>query len=450
MRLTRQVAPHLCDAVLFLSIGLLALLGCDEGCPQGYTLIGDKCVYNRKDAGTQNSGDAAISTRANETSVAGISAADAGSSQSRGQDAAQPSNAGRTAAPAGNDAPSAGGTGENVAGKSAQAGRAGSNDTAPAAGHAGGSGPQAGTQSSLQQLCGNGRIDSGETCDGACPTTATCKPTSTCQTADFDGVPELCTSTCTRTTITNRKAGDRCCPEGANSKSDPDCEPQCGNGVIEDDETCDDGPGSPHRCPSNCDDGQACTADNKAGSSSNCDVVCTNTSITVPKHGDGCCPRGAHAVNDHDCEPVCGNGITEAPQEQCDPNQAGWTAWTCDTSSCRPKTLYTSCANSEQCTGDEICLPDLWMCATKCDAPGGIGAASHCPATPAGSTPRCTNGIAGSWCVADCSSQYVCAPGLSCTSTAYCAGCATDEDCPTGKRCNIPTNTQNDPHGYCL
>jgi hypothetical protein len=37
----------------------------------------------------------------------------------------------------------------------------------------------------------------------------------------------------------------------------------------------------------------------------------------VPNNVDGCCPAGADAVSDLDCDPVCGNGIVESGEE-CD------------------------------------------------------------------------------------------------------------------------------------
>jgi cysteine-rich repeat protein len=37
----------------------------------------------------------------------------------------------------------------------------------------------------------------------------------------------------------------------------------------------------------------------------------------MPKNGDGCCPAGANANNDNDCQPVCGNKVVEGT-EQCD------------------------------------------------------------------------------------------------------------------------------------
>lgn len=47
----------------------------------------------------------------------------------------------------------------------------------------------------------------------------------------------------------------------------------CGNGIIENGETCDGD------CPASCDDEDACTADNRTGSESTCDVVCVNSPI---------------------------------------------------------------------------------------------------------------------------------------------------------------------------
>lgn len=93
--------------------------------------------------------------------------------------------------------------------------------------------------------CGNGVVDSGETCDtaitngaGRCPTT--CTDGMAC-TSDVLANGGTCTAVCTFPPITTPISGDGCCPTGANNNNDSDCAPVCRNGVVEQGEQCDDG-----------------------------------------------------------------------------------------------------------------------------------------------------------------------------------------------------------------
>ncbi len=82
--------------------------------------------------------------------------------------------------------------------------------------------------------------------------------------------------------------------------SDPTC-PVCGNGIVENGETCD--PLS--SCPTSCDDGNACTADQLSGSPTTCNATCSHTPISACAAGDSCCPTGCSSSNDSDCAPTC-------------------------------------------------------------------------------------------------------------------------------------------------
>ncbi len=50
-----------------------------------------------------------------------------------------------------------------------------------------------------------------------------------------------CDAHCTHAPITAAHDGDGCCPRGANANTDDDCTAECGNGVVEPGEECDDG-----------------------------------------------------------------------------------------------------------------------------------------------------------------------------------------------------------------
>ncbi len=103
--------------------------------------------------------------------------------------------------------------------------------------------------------CGNGVLETGETCDtaiaagqpGACPTT--CTPPDSCTTSVLQN-NHTCTATCANTQISACVNGDGCCPKGCNATNDNDCLAVCGNGVIETGEQCD--PPVAGSCSSTC------------------------------------------------------------------------------------------------------------------------------------------------------------------------------------------------------
>jgi cysteine-rich repeat protein len=90
--------------------------------------------------------------------------------------------------------------------------------------------------------CGNGAIDPGETCEkgSSKPCPASCDDMNACTVDGTTGSAANCNVVCSHTPITQAKAGDGCCPPRATAISDPDCPAQCGNGLIEPGETCED------------------------------------------------------------------------------------------------------------------------------------------------------------------------------------------------------------------
>jgi hypothetical protein len=114
--------------------------------------------------------------------------------------------------------------------------------------------------------------------------------------------------------------------------NDPNCA-RCGNGVVEVGETCD----PPSSCPTSCDDGNVCSADQLSGSAATCTAICQHTPISVCRSGDGCCASGCNTNNDNDCPATCGNGVVEAG-ETCDP----------------PSSCPTACDDGNDCTVDRL------------------------------------------------------------------------------------------------
>jgi cysteine-rich repeat protein len=106
-------------------------------------------------------------------------------------------------------------------------------------------GANSGNDNDCLASCGNGVVDSGETCDtgiangaGSCPTM--CIDGNVC-TQNVLSNPGTCTAACAFPPITAPANGDGCCPPGANANNDDDCSPVCGNNAVETGEQCDDG-----------------------------------------------------------------------------------------------------------------------------------------------------------------------------------------------------------------
>ncbi len=210
------------------------------------------------------------------------------------------------------------------------------------------------TDSDCEAVCGDGIVSPGELCDkgiepgqpGSCPTEQDCRDANPC-TVDtlVDGTS--CQARCEHDLITDPIGGDGCCPAGENANTDTDCPVVCGNGVLELGEECDLGiqAGDPGSCPTDCEDADPCTLDSLYDPGT-CRARCVHTIIDRPADGDGCCPAGADATIDSDCEPICGNGVVE-PGERCD---TGIT-WP-DFGSC--PTQPSDCDDGLACTQDTL------------------------------------------------------------------------------------------------
>jgi len=150
--------------------------------------------------------------------------------------------------------------------------------------------------------CGNGRVESGETCDP--PSKCGADQTACVSTADqvrtSKGTISDCTFACTskpRACV----AGDGFCPSTCTPATDSDC-PGCGNGKVETGEKCDPLSTCPTACPAN-----GCMRRKLSGAGT-CAATCVDdTPISVCLAGDGCCPSTCHAGNDSDCSAVCGD-----------------------------------------------------------------------------------------------------------------------------------------------
>ena len=328
-------------------------------------------------------------------------------------------------------------------------------------------------------LCGNGTVDSDESCDvaiaarapGACPTS--CDDGYTC-TIDYLSNGG-CQAACQHFRITALVSGDGCCPPGATHAADTDCAAMCGDGIVDPGETCDG------NCPVYCPTPSACLIAEVVGSADDCTAHCVLTEVTTCEladamgNTDGCCPPGCTDATDDDCSRGCGNGtIDTTERETCDiavpqtvPPQPGVCPMSCtdDGDRCTEERLVSAGTCNAICVhvpitdlrpGDgccplgtvanfsldpdcdhkcgngiverpfEICDPGAFTPATE-DTPGSTGCPASCPSDAA-----CTRYVLQGR-VETCSAHCVAMPIIGCAGGDGCcpAGCtiASDSDC---------------------
>jgi hypothetical protein len=84
-------------------------------------------------------------------------------------------------------------------------------------------GGNANNDSDCKPRCGNGAKETGETCDGDCP--SSCDDGDACTSDESTGSRETCDFTCSKHTAkpAELSAKDGCCPAGADARTDSDC-----------------------------------------------------------------------------------------------------------------------------------------------------------------------------------------------------------------------------------
>ncbi len=225
-------------------------------------------------------------------------------------------------------------------------------------------------------ICGDGLVGVGETCDtgippadpGGCPTL--CEPDGNPCTDDSLVGAGSCQANCPYAIITELFGGDQCCPPGGDATLDSDCQPVCGNGVLEPTEQCDVGipVGSPGACPEDCLDPDPCVT-GVLFDGGTCQASCVWEVQTLFLASDGCCPSGGNNNIDGDCPVTCGNGVVEAG-EVCDTGIAAGSPGGCpascdDSLPCtidtvdNPGTCQASCSHSSitTCSDGDTCCP---------------------------------------------------------------------------------------------
>lgn len=263
--------------------------------------------------------------------------------------------------------------------------------------------------------CGNGVKEAGEKCDGAdCPTK--CDPIG-CNVFKLQGTDcqrECVVDAASEITACLPGVQDKCCPATCSSGTkplDPDCAIPCGNGTLDNGETCDTGIASgPGACPTTCPSKECQTY--KLANAGTCTAACVaDTTINVCKNGDGCCAAGCDNTTDGDCAPVCGNGVVESG-EKCDTKLPGSCPTDCPQQVCQ---LFK--------------LENGGTCNAVCTANGTQGSCVNsdgcCP-------PACNNTTDN-----DCPVTVTCGDGKFDPSTETCDDSSPDGKCPV---CPAPTS----------
>ncbi len=207
-----------------------------------------------------------------------------------------------------------------------------------------------------------------------------------CQTACDDGLacttdvlknPGTCKASCAYPAIVACKNGDGCCPGGCTAATDDDCSKNCGNGKVDDKETCDTGigAGKPGSCPTDCDDANSCTTDmilNKA----TCAAQCSHVAVTACANNDGCCPTGCTTKTDNDCSVTCGDGVKDK-QEKCD--------------TAIPAGKPGACPTPKDCEDGNACTKDKLLNAGSCNAQCASTVITRCKSGDGCCPNGCTN-----------------------------------------------------------
>lgn len=234
--------------------------------------------------------------------------------------------------------------------------------------------------------CGDGQVIGLELCDtgipqdaqGACP--LYCENRDACHPALLEGTG--CQQQCIEYAITAPQNDDGCCPSGFGPNDDNDCEPSCGDGIIERPEICD----PPEQCPTaeTCLPTDACNLAELVGEPAECRSLCVQVPISTCTSGDGCCPTECTYQNDDDCSnpALCGNGDLD-------------TGETCDATDCP-----TTCDDGDVCTAD-IARGSAATCNLRCENTAITQCVNNDGCCPEGCTaqgdnnctPECGNGV---------------------------------------------------------
>ena len=296
-------------------------------------------------------------------------------------------------------------------------------------------------------VCGNNVLERGETCDPltSCPTTCAPKACQLFSVADVGTCRAVCVAAGLQTQCAS---GDGCCPAGCTTATDSDCQPGCGNGVLDGTETCDVAPAGVLCSAITCDDRDACTVDSRLGMDAACNISCAHSQITGCTAGarDGCCAPGCNATNDPDCAVVCGNGVVEAPTEACDIGLAGSCPAACPQAACVLPDLVNAGTCKAACVDQGRRQTTCILAAKDGCCPGGCNAANDADCTAV-----CGNGVLEPGETCDSTPATPTCTSFSCDDKN---ACTTDIPSGSARTCDLrctstPVTTCIDGDGCC-
>ena len=293
-------------------------------------------------------------------------------------------------------------------------------------------------------VCGNGVLDSEETCDGTCPTETDCDDGDPCTVESIVGGSSTCDAECTQTPIFQCIPNDGCCPSVGCVGLDNDC-------VPDEDEECLSGTTEERSCGLNehgtksrncsdgawdawfpCDDEDVCV--NGATQAGNTPCGPANDGKILQE-----CFSGQWAdrnpTDEENCEGavgVCFEGGTRVGSTPCGFNQEGHLRQDCvagfwndreisDPADCHggvdaclngaKRSSAVACGLNLEGVIEDICVDGQWHTGTECSGEdvcdNDVQGSQECGAGDAGVQYRnCVSGMWGAW--TGCS---ICEPG---------------------------------------
>jgi cysteine-rich repeat protein len=294
------------------------------------------------------------------------------------------------------------------------------------------------------ETCGNGKLDSGEQCDGETNCNADCtwvcnEPTADC--APVECQVAMCTEdhACTTAPATDGVA----CTSGV-CASGACVNPRCGNAVVEPGEECDfgSGNGSAAGCQANCmfscetlsstcDDGNPCNGVETCGQVTDHGAIGQACQAgTAPIDGTSCgsnmiC-RSATCVVD-----FCGDGYVSGTEECDDGNAVSGDG--CEnncTFSCLSSDSSRNCTPADPCQGQGTCNDTTHVCAagTPLGDNTSCGGNNYCKSATC-TVPACGNGIV--------EPGEQCDGGVGCTASCQWQCNNASTDCGTAPQCDM-------------